>query len=1758
MAELLKGLSIDLDLNTIKVDRGLKGVKDSVKTVNSEMKKNMSAFDRGDKSVEKYETRLSGLNKKLEVQKTVVKEAKNEYEKMVSEYGAGSKQAEKAAREYNNQAASLNNLERYVQRTKNELTNLKKEQAIADSNWTKAGNKLVDFGKKLGGVSTNLRDVGSQLTKKITTPAVAATSALGGITLVKGFDRLIGIDTAQAKLKGLGHDAEGVETIMESALDSVKGTSFGLGEAATTAANAVAAGVEPGKELTKYLSTTGDAAAIAGSSMGEMGSILNRVKTSNKAYNGELQQLSDRGLPVYQWLAEEAGVAAEEVTNLAAEGKISSEMLMSAIENNIGGAAQTMGQESFTAGIANMWAAVGRLGASFLDAGGKGGGFFSQLKPLIVDFTNNLDTMGDFAENAGVKFGEFFANVIEKGKALKATYDGLSPFLQDIVKKLALVGSVGAVSLGPLLVVLGTIGGFVSKVAIGFGVLKKAIGKIVGPAGGLRKWLGKLTKGFGSVGTKVGVLSRILGVLTGPIGWIITGITTLGSAFVIAYKKSDTFREGVNKIIDTVKSVFGYIKDFISGIKGLFHDDGQAGRDILASLGFSDKFIETVDFIALKLSHLRGFVTNFIDGIKGLFKDDGQGGRDLLSSIGVSDKMIAVLDGIALKLVIFRDNVQKAFGATVDFVKNAWSSLTSWFSSTGESMVEKATSIFGSIKTAVSAGIQTAVDFVKNLWGGLINWWNENGDRILAKAQSVFNAVRDNVSLAISAVVSYVKSIWSSLTDFWNQHGEMISQAAQNVWSFIQSFVLGAANIIWTGIKGFATGIYTAIKWALDNIAAGWAVVWPHIRDIATGVINAISSAVQFVFPYIVTIIKGAMNVISNIMTYVWPVIKFIVIETWNAIKGTIDGALKVITGLIQFFGALFTGNWSALWDSVKQILGGAVQFIWNFVQVSFFGRIIKGGVLFVKGFAGLFTTMWGGIRTLFSNVITWIVTFVRNMFTGMSNTIGSITQTIRNVVTTIWNAIWSFFSRIISTIVTFIRNRFTAMRETINSITTRIRELISLLWNNIYTFFQTIIRNIVDFVRNRFVSMRDSTSNIFTTIRDTAQRLWNAVKDKIWNPVKNVVKNVKDRFTTLKDNVSGIFSNMRDNVADWIGRMVKAVTDMPGKMASGLRTTASKIGDALASVGNTMLGTLGKGVNGVIAGINWVLDKLGISSKISEWKVPTVGAASSGSKMSMKGVPAGIAEYAHGTDGHPKDGPAWIGDGVGSNAGRELVRLPNGKEFLSPATPTLMPNMPKGTHVLSALDTKEYLKAPRYMFGTIGNGFKSAWNGIQAGASWTWDKTKQGANAVKDTALDVWSYVDDPSKLLNKALDALGVFPEKMVGAFKELPVKGFNKIKDGGIDFLKKKIDELFSSDGGFSGFSFPSPFRQSSGFGPRSSPGGIGSTNHKGIDFAAPTGTPIPAQAPGTVSFSGWSGGYGNLVKTRSGPFEYLYGHNSKNLVKQGNTVKKGQIIAEVGSTGNSTGPHVHFEIRKNGTAINPNSIVSGGSSGNLSKWIGAGMARAGVSGSSWRDGLSWIIGKESSGRPRAVGANTSTGTAKGLMQLKDFNYSGDPFDPVNNIFHGIKYIKGRYGSIGKALSWHRKNNWYGTGGRIGADGLYRLSEEGHPEYVIPTAPNRRTEAMKLLALAGKEISGNKRPHQLPNVSGIDNNRKDSDRAEEISLLRQQVELLTQLVLSSQNIEAKPVLTEGDIKRSYDKRDSRESAKHGIFTGRPGGAY
>ena len=120
----------------------------------------------------------------------------------------------------------------------------------------------------------------------------------------------------------------------------------------------------------------------------------------------------------------------------------------------------------------------------------------------------------------------------------------------------------------------------------------------------------------------------------------------------------------------------------------------------------------------------------------------------------------------------------------------------------------------------------------------------------------------------------------------------------------------------------------------------------------------------------------------------------------------------------------------------------------------------------------------------------------------------------------------------------------------------------------------------------------------------------------------------------------------------------------------------------------------------------------------------------------------------------------------------------------------------------------------------------------------------------------------------------------------------------------------------------FRWPTSGRISSYFGGRKSPGGIGSTNHKGIDIAGSRGQSIKAADGGTVSYAGWMNGYGYLVIIDHGNgYQTYYGHNSSLVVSTGEHVYKGQQIARMGSTGVSSGNHCHFGILINGTFVNP---------------------------------------------------------------------------------------------------------------------------------------------------------------------------------------------------------------------------------------------
>lgn len=261
--------------------------------------------------------------------------------------------------------------------------------------------------------------IGKTISAGIKIGAAGAAAAVAGIgySLTKGFERLEKIDQARFKLKALGNSATDVNEIMQDATASVQGTAFALDEATSSAASAVAAGIKPGKQLTKYLTTIGDASAIAGTSFEDMASIFNKVTTSNKAYTDDLNQLADRSLPIFEWLQDQYHVSADALRKMVEDGKVDAQGFQDAIANHIGGAAQKMGQ-SFGGAMDNMHASIARLGANFISAvfGGPGVNPLATPTEAVGVLTDKLNEAGAWVQAHGKDIHDFFMSAKDAGK----------------------------------------------------------------------------------------------------------------------------------------------------------------------------------------------------------------------------------------------------------------------------------------------------------------------------------------------------------------------------------------------------------------------------------------------------------------------------------------------------------------------------------------------------------------------------------------------------------------------------------------------------------------------------------------------------------------------------------------------------------------------------------------------------------------------------------------------------------------------------------------------------------------------------------------------------------------------------------------------------------------------------------------------------------------------------------------------------------------------------------------------------------------------------------------------------------------------------------------------------------------------------------------------------------------------------------------------------------------------------------------------
>ncbi|EMB9402890.1 phage tail tape measure protein [Staphylococcus pseudintermedius] len=851
--------------------------------------------------------------------------------------------------------------------------------------------------------------------------------------------------------------------------------------------------------------------------------------------------------------------------------------------------------------------------------------------------------------------------------------------------------------------------------------------------------------------------------------------------------------------------------------------------------------------------------------------------------------------------------------------------------------------------------------------------------------------------------------------------------------------------------------------------------------------------------------------------------------------------AIRFMTGpigLVITAVGLLVGGIIHLWRT-NETFRNAVIKIWNSIKNSVLSlaRGIWDGLKFI------FNSSWFFIRTVF----TTIKNFMSRTWIAIKNSVLNIVRNMLNGIKVVFTKLSSWTRSLFNSVYTFMRNVWTNMRNVVVRIA-------SSLWNG---------------VRNVWNRLFTGTRNIFSKVKSWLVSLWTSLKNRVVSIGSNMWANLKRIFNNLFNGSRSIFNRVKSFMVNIWQSIRRSVTSIASSLWNTVRRTFNNMANGLKSIIGRikshiggMVSAIKRGLNGLIKGLNWV------GSKLSLPKIPTLSTGTQRINRHIKTTHDG--RLKHGTMAVVGDkGP---GNGRGIDGRRELIQYPNGRTALTPAKDTTT-WLPKGSRVISGSMRQQMLSTGTLPHFSIGTWFGNAKN-------WVGDKLKGAGEWLTDKIGDVMDYMDNPAKLFNKLLSNLGINFDsitKGMGIVGQITRAAFNKIKKGAIDWMKNGFDSL---GGEFVG-GILDPDKINYHFGHTAAyTAATGRPFHEGVDFPFVYQTVRTPMGGRVARQSFMPGGYGNWVKVISGAMELIFAHlkNFSKTPASEKNVKPGDVIGLTGNTGFSTGPHLHFGIRKNGRDIDPEPILReakrkgklGGMGGGKGYPAGSGAAYASrvisqaqsILGGRYKsryihDQMMRVAKRESNYQPNVVNnwdINALRGDpSRGLFQIIGSTFRANAksgytnfSNPLHQAISAMRYIVARYGWGG----FKRAGDYaYATGGLV-HKGLYQLGEEGYPEWIIPTDPSRASDAAKLLALASKDISKNKRPKNF-NSSAIGSNTNGNSKLE--SKLDTMIGLLIKLVGSNEEIADKdytPVIDNFGLKDfinvTMDKRERDNSRK------------
>lgn len=1028
-------------------------------------------------------------------------------------------------------------------------------------------------------------------------PLVA--KAIGGISIgsvfgtafAKGFNRLKAIDVAQAKLRGLGNDADAVSVIMQNASASVKGTAFGLDAAATAAAGAVAAGIQPGEQLEAVLKSVSNSAAASGSSMEEMGGIYAKVASVGKAQNDVLAQVADRGIPIYQALGKQLGVTAEEVFKMASDGKINFEQFEKAMTSAAGNVAFEMGN-TLPGAFANAQAALGRFGANILT------GIYPALTKFFLAFQQWMKPVEAFGKVIGAQIG---AGITKAGEAISAFAAGFKSTMGD-GKSFTVTFEIIREEIARFASAFQTQGAGIVGVAQKVGAF---LGTVLPP----------LLHSFVSVALNI---IRVVGSLAVAFKSVLPSFSGAGDGANIATSAFDILESSIRLLSTGLFQLSQFIENHQQGVGRLVLALGAAVtayKGVTTAIGLGKSAIESYNTAMGAISEAKNTVMGVAEGFKMLTSGAGSAreiaelGRNYqLGATAASVYEVAVRAAAAAQTAFntaaanIAGNLSKAFGlmkanpftSLVGAIGIVAGALAYFFTQT-----ETGRAAWESLMQAIQPALNTILPLIGQLGEKLIQSLQPALQLIIPALQrfavmatQLFTEVVQAVQPVIDRLIPLIGQAIAALMPILTQMGAALmaslGQIGQHLAPLLPMIVQFGTQIM-QALAPVGEQLMNQLVPALAQLGAAVMAILPQIMDIfrqlgemllqlvpvfgqivavvvdlGTQVLAALLPAIQSLLPVLAAIVGAVAGVVVVLVTSLIPVfasvvqaivplittlidilvpaiqaVLNVVTTVVQAIVPIVQGALNIVVGIIKTVTAIIKGDWSAAWEGIKQIVAG----VWE---------VIKGIVV------------------------------------GAINIVSSIITNAVNLIRSIWDAAWNGIGRIVSTIWEGIKNGVAAGI------------------NTVVGFFRSMGSDIIGVVRGipgQMISIgRDIVGGIASGIRNAAGAVMDAARSVV-NALPDFVKSALGIHSPSRV--------MRDQVGVWIPAGIAAGIDKTSDMAVD---AVRSMTDAAVEAAQDGMGSLSMALTpGAISGgfnIGGVAAGVGRASARAAVATPAVGRA--------------------------------------------------------------------------------------------------------------------------------------------------------------------------------------------------------------------------------------------------------------------------------------------------------------------------------------------------------------------------------------------------------------------------------------------------------------------------------------------------------------------------------------------------------------------